>query len=83
MWQALASLALNKINQNNADEDRRLAQIQQKKDALKSQNLAMQQQQQQERSNLDFQKFGQGVQNATNPILDDIMKKYGAGRYSR
>lgn len=31
MWQALASLALNKINQNNADEDQRLQNIKNEK----------------------------------------------------
>lgn len=82
MWAALASLALNKINSNNAAEDARLASIQQEKDARKAQHLALQQEQQNLKSNLDFNRFNKGSGNATNPILDDIMKKYGAGRYS-
>ena len=82
MWAALASLALNKINSNNAAEDARLASIQQEKDARKAQHLALQQEQQNLKSNLDFSRLNKGSGNATNPILDDIMKKYGAGRYS-
>lgn len=79
MWATIASLALNQINKNKDQEQ-----------AVRDQELAgqrslLREQQQgiQQRTNLDLQNIAnQGNQGATNPILDDIMKKYGAGRYS-
>ena len=79
MWATIASLALNQINKNKDQEQ-----------AVRDQELAgqrslLREQQQgiQQRTNLDLQNIAnQGKQGATNPILDDIMKKYGAGRYS-
>lgn len=75
MWQILASL----LNQNQAQEGQREAQNAAAQQAKRQDILANRQ-----RTNLEIQNIAnQGKQGATNPILDDIMKKYGAGRYSR
>lgn len=74
MWQILASL----LNQNQAQEGQREAQNVAAQQAKRQDILANRQ-----RTNLEIQNIAnQGKQGATNPILDDIMKKYGAGRYS-
>lgn len=74
MWQILASL----LNQNQAQEGQREAQNAAAQQAKRQDILANRQ-----RTNLEIQNIAnQGKQGATNPILDDIMKKYGAGRYS-
>lgn len=75
MWQILASL----LNQNQAQTGQQQAQKAASEQAQRENILANRQ-----RTNLDLQNISnQGQQGATNPILDDIMKKYGAGRYSR
>lgn len=74
MWQILASL----LNQNQAQEGQREAQNAAAQQAKRQDILANRQ-----RTNLEIQNIAnQKQQGATNPILDDIMKKYGAGRYS-
>lgn len=74
MWQILASL----LNQNQAQEGQREAQNAAAQQAKRQDILANRQ-----RTNLEIQNIAnQGKQGASNPILDDIMKKYGAGRYS-
>lgn len=83
MWQALVGMALdagqknkNRAAQNNAA----ISSIKDEQDAIRRQNAM---QRETAKQNLDMQLLNQGKQGATNPILDDIMKKYGAGRYSR
>lgn len=80
MWATIASLALNQINKNKDQEQAARDQ------ELAGQRSLLRDQQQgiQQRTNLDLQNIAnQGNKGTTNPILDDIMKKYGAGRYSR
>lgn len=83
MWQALAGLALNvgKKNKARAEQNRvSFESIADEQDAIRRQNAM---QRESAKQNLDIQQLNQKQQGATNPILDDIMKKYGAGRYSR
>ena len=82
MWQALAGLALNVGEKNKARaEQNRVSfeSIADEQDAIRRQNAM---QRESAKQNLDIQQLNQKQQGATNPILDDIMKKYGAGRYS-
>ena len=82
MWQALAGLALNVGAKNKARaEQNRVSfeSIADEQDAIRRQNAM---QRESAKQNLDIQQLNQKQQGATNPILDDIMKKYGAGRYS-
>jgi len=79
IWAALAGL-LNQNKQNGQQQEAlKQQEVADNKRAHTQQSLQMQ--------NLDFSNYGksqpQGVQGSVNPVLDDIMKKYGAGRYSR
>lgn len=76
---SLLSNLLGQNQQKNAQdaaiESGRLAEEQQNASNMR-QNIN------QARQNIDLSVL-QNKQNTSNPILDDIMKKYGAGRYSK
>lgn len=73
MWAQIAGLALNKIGQNNAEEEaQRNNEINSKSDLLASQQQNILNRTQAENINIDSQR-GRSTQ---QQVFDEIMKKY-------